>query len=555
VTAVEAVIWSVAFVLVMVSVTGLVRQLGWSAPVILVAVGGVASYIPGVPEIELEPELVLYGVLPPLLFAQAVRTSFIDVRNRRDSILVLSVGTVAFTVVVVGFTTSALLPAIGLATAFAFAAVVAPTDTVAVAAVAGRVGLPRRVVTVLEGESLLNDAAALVALNAAIVAMSAMVTPLFIAGEFVLAVVAGAAVGLAVGWVMAKVRSRLRSVVLDTSLALITPYLAFIAAEAVLGSGVLAVVIAGLYLGYRSPVVQSAEARIAESVNWRTIQFLLENAVFLFIGLNLSSILEGAIRTGPGLWPTVAISAVILLALVVARFVFVLTVALVFRRGPRRLREQNVEWRNAVAVAAASVRGVVTLAAVFLLPPDTPDREFLQFLAFVVVVCTLVGGLALPTLVRWLRLPQPNRAQERMEWQVLMAEAQAAGLGRLEAEVTDADEERVVSQLRGHSTLMAESIEDGSAELGTESLLAAYARLRRVMIRAEREAVLAARNEGRFPETAVKSVLRAIDAEELSLRASVKGAGGTPELPPTERDNGRRLSGFRWPHARKTNRS
>ena len=138
--------------------------------------------------------------------------------------------------------------------------------------------------------------------------------------------------------------------------------------------------------------MQSAEARIAESVNWRTIQFLLENAVFLFIGLNLASILDGAVRTGPGLGPTIGISAVILFALVAARFAFVLMVALVFRRGPRRLREQNVEWRNAIAVAVASVRGVVTLAAVFLLPLDTPDREFLQFLAFVVVVGTLHGG-------------------------------------------------------------------------------------------------------------------------------------------------------------------
>jgi monovalent cation/hydrogen antiporter len=537
---VATVVWSVAFVLVTVSVTGIARRLGSSAPVILVAVGGIGSFLPGVPEIEVEPELVLYGVLPPLLFAEAVRTSFVDVRNRRDSILVLSVGTVAFTVLVVGYTTNALLPAIGLAAAFAFAAVVAPTDTVAVAAIAGRIGLPRRVVTILEGESLLNDAAALVALNAAIVAMSATVTPLFIAGEFLLAVAAGLTVGLAVGWVMSKVRSRLRSVVLDTSLALITPYLAFIAAEAVLGSGVIAVVIAGLYLGYRSPVVQSAEARIAESVNWRTIQFLLENAVFLFIGLNLASILEGAVRTGPGLWPTIGISAVILIALVAARFAFVLMVALVFRRGPRRLREQNVQWRNAIAVAAANVRGVVTLAAVFLLPPDTPDREFLQFLAFVVVVGTLLGGLALPTVVRWLRLPQPNRAQERMEWQVLMAEAQAAGLARLDAEVTDTDEDRVISQLRVSSTLIADSIERQTADLEFESLLASYTRLRRAMIRAEREAVLAARDDGRFPEPAVKSVLRAIDAEELSLGAGVLAAGTKPDAVPAELVRGRR---------------
>ena len=190
---VTAVVWTVAFVVVTVSVTGLTRRLNWSAPVVLVVVGGIASFIPIVPVVHVEPELVLYGVLPPLLFAEAVRTSFIDVRRRRDSILILSVGTVVFTVVVVGFTTSLLLPAIGLAAAFAFAA--------------------------------------LVALNAAIAAMTTLLSPLLVAGEFLLAVVGGVAVGLAIGWTMAFIRSRLRSPVLDTSLALITPYLAFIAAE------------------------------------------------------------------------------------------------------------------------------------------------------------------------------------------------------------------------------------------------------------------------------------------------------------------------------------
>jgi monovalent cation/hydrogen antiporter len=520
---VSVVAWTVAFVLVTVTVTGLSRRLGWSAPVILVAVGGAASYLPGIPAIELEPELILFGVLPPLLFAEAVRTSFVDIRRRRDSILILSVGTVLFTVLVVGLTAWALLPVIGLAAAFAFGAVVAPNDTVAVEAVASRIGLPRRVVTVLEGESLLNDAAALVALHAAVLAMSASVSAQAVLGEFVLAVVVGVGVGFVVGWVMAAVRSRLDSVVLDTSLALITPYLAFIAAQALLGSGVLAVVVAGLYLGYRSPIVQSAPARIAETVNWRTIQFLLENAVFLLIGLNLSSIVAGAVLTGPGLWPTIGISAAVLAALVIARFAFVLSVALLFRKGPRRLREQNVQWRNAVVIAAANVRGVVTLAAVFLLPPDTPYREFLQFLAFVVVVGTLLGGLTLPALVRRLRLPPPDRVQERMQWQLLMAEAQSAGLEALDDAVTDADEERVVSQLRINATLISDSMERRSSAFDSESLITAYARLRAAMLRAERETVLAARAEGRFSEPAVKGALRAIDAEELALRATAAG--------------------------------
>jgi NhaP-type Na+/H+ or K+/H+ antiporter len=196
------VVWIVAFVLVTVTVTGFTGRIGWSAPVALVAVGAVVSFIPAVPRVEIEPELVLYGVIPPLLFAAAIRTSFIDIRARDDSILALSIGLVAFTVVVVGFATWWMVPAITLAAAFAFGAVVAPTDAVAVSAVAGRLRLPRRLVTILEGESLLNDATALVALNAAIMAIVSVtvLNPWAIAGNFVLAVVGGVAVGLAIGW-------------------------------------------------------------------------------------------------------------------------------------------------------------------------------------------------------------------------------------------------------------------------------------------------------------------------------------------------------------------
>jgi len=197
--AVGTITWIVVFVLVTVTVTGLVGRVNFSAPVALVVVGGAVSFIPGIPQVGVEPELILYGLLPPLLFAAAIRTSIIDVRGRGDSILLLSVGLVAFTVVTVGFATWMLVPAITLAAGFAFAAVVAPTDAVAVTAIAGRLGLPRRVVTILEGESLLNDATALVALNAAIAALVSVVNPVEIGLEFVLAVVVGAGVGLLVG--------------------------------------------------------------------------------------------------------------------------------------------------------------------------------------------------------------------------------------------------------------------------------------------------------------------------------------------------------------------
>jgi len=515
---VVVVTWIVSFVVVTVTVTGLSRRIGWSAPVALVIVGAIASFIPGVPQLQLQPELVLYGLLPPLLFAAAIRTSFIDVRARRDGILLLSVGLVAFTVVVVGFATWLVIPALTLAAAFAFGAVVAPTDPVAVTAMAGRLHLPRRLVTVLEGESLLNDATALVALNASIAAIVSVLNPWAVIGDFALAVIGGLVVGLVVGMVLAWIRRQLRAPVLDTALSLVTPYIAFIPAQFLHGSGVLAVVVAGLYLGYRSPVIQSAEARIAEGINWRTIQFLLENAVFLFIGLELAGIFRGAMGTGLTAGQAVLI-AVVVLAVFVARFVWMMLTTLLYRRGPRRLRERGWSWRTSIAVSFAGMRGVVTLAAVFLLPDATPHRQFLQFLAFVVVVGTLLQGLALPWIIRRLKLPPPDFAQEASEMERLIAEAQSAGLERLEDESTDEIEDRVMVRLRTNEAFLTEALENPTPD-GDEDSPAAYRRLRRMMLAAERDAVLRARSEGRYQEPAVRSVLGFLDAEEAALKSS-----------------------------------
>ena len=516
---VATIVWIVSFVLATVTVTGLSRRVGWSAPVVLVVVGALVSFIPGVPAVTLEPEVVLYGLLPPLLFAAAVQTSVADVRARRDSILLLSVGLVVFTVLVVGIATWLVVPAITLAAAFAFGAVVAPTDTVAVTAVVGRLHLPRRLVTVLEGESLLNDATALVALNATIAAMVSVVNPWMIAGDFALAVVVGAGVGLAVGWVLAMIRKQLSAPVLDTSLGLITPYLAFIPAQLLHGSGILAVVVAGLYLGYRSPTIQTAEARIAESINWRTVSFLLENAVFLFIGLELSGILRGAFGSGITVQQTVVISAVVLLSLFVARFLWMVMTTALYRYGPQRLRERGWTWPTGIAVSFAGIRGVVTLAAVFLLPDATPHKQFLQFLAFVVVVGTLLEGLALPWIIRRLRLPSPDFAQEASEMQRLLAEAQSAGLEHLESQVTGSEDERVITRLRINALFLADALENPTPQ-ESEDAPVEYRRLRRSMIGAERQAVLDARAEGRYQDRAVRSVLTFLDAEETALKSS-----------------------------------
>ncbi len=515
-SSVLTIIWIVSFVLVTVTVTGFSRRVGWSAPIALVAVGAIVSFIPGVPQVVIDPNLILYGLLPPLLFAAAIRTSFVDVRARGDSILALSVGLVLFSVIAVGFFVWLIVPAITLATGFAFAAVVAPTDAVAITSIAGRLRLPRRLVTILEGESLFNDATALVALAAAISAIVGTLNPWAVAGDFALAVAVGTAFGFAIGYGLTAVRWKLHSPVLDTSLSLVTPFVAFIPAQLLHGSGVLSVVIAGLIVGQSAPVVQSARARIAETLNWRTIRFLLENSVFLFIGLNLAGILGGVTKSGLGIWQTILICVGILVLLIVVRFMWISVVSVIYRVGPRRLRERAWGWNNTVAIGFAGLRGVVTLAAVFLLPP-VPQRPFLQFLAFVVVVGTLLQGLALPLIVRRLGLPPPNGDQELVESQMLMAEAKAAGIVQLDEEISEADSEAVIERLRADAALLGDSLINPGPD-DSEPAQAAFGRLRLSMIGAEREAVLSARADGRYQEPAVRAILAAIDAEEIAIR-------------------------------------
>ena len=525
--AVITIIWIVSFVLVTVAVTGFSGRLGWSAPVSLIAIGAVASFVPGVPRIEIEADLILYGLLPPLLFAAAIRTSLIDIRARKDSILLLSVGLVAFTFVAVGVTAWAVVPGITLAAGLAFGAVVAPTDAVAIMAISGRLRLPRRLVTILEGESLLNDAVALVALNASIAAIVSVVNPGTVVIDLVVAVVVGAGVGLLVGFLFSEIRRRLHSAVLDTGLSLVLPYIAFIPAQLMHGSGVLAVVIAGLLLGYRSPAIQSAEARIAEGINWRTIRFLLENAVFLLIGLSLAGIVEEAVEIAPGVGPMILIGIAILMAVFLSRVVWVAISTALYRFGPQRLRERAWGWNNGIAVAVAGMRGVVTLAAVFLLPRETPGRPLLQLLAFIVIAGTLVGGLLLPRIIRLLNLPAPNAAQEQTQRRLLVAEARAAGLERLDREPSDGEEGAVLDRLRLESEFIREAVD--MADEGTPDRLASYARLRRLMIAAERESVRLARAEGRYEEYAVRAVIASIDAEELALKVA------SPPVPATKR--------------------
>lgn len=517
----ETVAWCVGALLLVVGVTGLSRKVGWSAPLVLVALGVGIAFIPGVPEVRLDPDVVLIGVLPAVLFAAALQTSFLEVRARGDSILALSVGLVVFSALVVGVATWWLVPGMTFAAGIAFGAILAPTDAVSVGAIAGSGKLPRRLASLLEGEGLLNDATALVTLNTAIIAISHPVGAGQVSWDFARAVVGGLASGAVVAIGISWIRRRLKAPVLDTSLSLAAPYVAYLPALAVQGSGFLAVVVTGIWMGYRAPMFQSAESRIAERINWRTLSFLLENAVFLLIGLQLPDIVRSAARTHIGLWEGALLIVAIYLVMVLARYAWVFAATVLYRFGPERLRERRWGWRTAFAISFSGVRGVVTLAAVFLLPPDrTPQVGFLQLAAFVIVVLSLVQGLGLSSLVRWMRLPLPNPDQDRMQVRTLIGEAQAAALARLDDEITDDDPEDVVQSLRQTARYrmgIGTTDEDGVAAQPD-----AYARLRLAMLDAERRAVLDARREGRYEESAINAVLGDFDTIEAAMKRSYR---------------------------------
>ena len=280
-----------ALVATVTLVGGLARSRGLHAPLLLTVVGVAASFLPFVPQVRLDPQLVLVGLLPPLLYATAIRSSLIDFKVHWRAIAMLSVGLVVFTALGVGLLTWWLLP-VPFAAALAFGAVVAPPDAVATTAVARRIGLPRRIVTILEGESLLNDATALVTLGAAIAAFSGAVSFADVGLDFLRASLGGALIGLAVAFLVGWIREQVTDAVTDTSLSFMAPFAAYLPAEAIHSSGVVAVVIAGLVLAHRGALQQNAAARLSERVNWSTISFLIENTVFLLIGLQVRWIVE-----------------------------------------------------------------------------------------------------------------------------------------------------------------------------------------------------------------------------------------------------------------------
>lgn len=521
---IEIVVGLLVAVIVLVTAA---RQIGVAYPILLVIGGLALGFVPGLPHVQLAPNLVLLFFLPPLLYWQALNAPFRDLRANARPVSLLAVGLVLTTMVVVAVVAHRVVAGLSWPAAFVLGAIVAPTDEVAAGAIAERLRLPRRLVTVIQAESLLNDASALVAYNMAVLAVLSGSFSLFMAGtRFVWAVAGGVAVGLAMGWAIARLRRRLYDPPVENTISLLSGFAAYIPAEALGASGVLAVVTTGLYLGRQGPRFVSSRTRLQAQEMWQVVVFLLNGLIFILVGLQLHDILGAVAAHPPG--------TLVLYALAVSATVILVRIAWVFPGAylPRALfrrvyrRDPFPPWQPSAVVAWAGMRGGVSLAAALAIPryvnagTPFPDRELIVFLTFGVILATLVlQGLSLPVLIRRLGLTDDGAAaREETKAALVAAKAALQHLERVAADHAAPDE--IIADLRAHyedRTRLYGGRYRGDGRASDEEYAHAYKRIQRELVAVERRAIVGLRDRGVIDDDALRRVQRSLDLEEVRL--------------------------------------
>ncbi|MEP6909190.1 MAG: Na+/H+ antiporter [Actinomycetota bacterium] len=493
-------------------------------PILLVLGGLAIGFAPGIPSITMPPDVVLFGILPPLLYTAAFNTGLRELRQNLRPISLLAVGLVTATMLVIAVLGHV---ALGLSwpVGFVLGAVISPTDPIAANAIGRRFGIPRRTLSVIEGESLVNDGTALVFFKFAV---AAAVTGGFslshATASFVWTVVGGVAVGLVIGRVIRFVRFRLNNPPLEVMIAFLTGYFTFLPASAIGASGVLAVVTAGVYMGWYTPELTTVETRLQGSGFWAILSFLLNVVLFGLVGLQLQPILDSL--SGHSSWQLIGYAGFVSAAVIITRIVWIFPLTYAPRWLFGRKREDVPPWQRPAFVAWAGMRGAITLAAALAIPLHTdtgapfPDRELIVFLAFCVVLATLVvQGLSLPVVIRLLGLEDDGL--DYKEETKARIHAVDAGLARLD-EIVDADgvlpdtAERLRGQYqfrRNRFSARFDDADDGAIEERSQ----AYQRVRRNLLDAERNALHALRNEGRISDEVMQRVERDLDLEDSRL--------------------------------------
>jgi CPA1 family monovalent cation:H+ antiporter len=485
--------------------------------------------IPGLPKVRLDPELIFLFVLPPLLFPAALFTSWRDFRANRRPIALLAIGLVLFTTVAVAWLAHHFMN-LPFAAGFVLGAIISPPDAIAATAIAERLRVPRRIVAILEGESLVNDATALVAYRFAV---AAVVTGSFSLAEasakFFVVGIGGIVVGVAIGWLAEQFHKRVDDAPIEITVSLLTPFAAYLAAEQLKVSGVLAVVTAGLYLGWRLPELLSYKTRLRGGPFWEMVEFLLNGFVFLLIGLQLPEVLRALSGNATPVSRLVWYALLISLAVVVIRILWVFPATYLPRLISRRIRRHDPypKWQHVTIVAWTGMRGVVSLAAALALPMTIqngspfPGRDLILFLTFVVILATLVvQGFSLPAIIRWLGV-EDDLSMEKEEREARL-KANKAALARL-TEIAEQEpaKKEALQRLRVEYEDHILQVEGAAPEkAGTPLRLfsSEYERLSHEALHIERRTIIDLRNQDVINDEVLRRIQRDIDLAEARLR-------------------------------------
>jgi Na+/H+ antiporter len=521
-----------AMVLLMCAIVGVVllgRHLRIPYPIALVIGGLCISLVPGLPLVRINPDLVFLLFLPPLLYAAGWFTSWHDFKANLRPIFLLAFGLVLFTTLVVGLVLHSLIPAIPLTVAFAFGAIVSPPDAVAATAIAEQIRLPKRIVTVLEGESLVNDATGLVALRFALAAAaSGAFSASHAAVEFAWVATGGLVLGLAVAMVFERVFRLIKDDSLLITVSLLVPYIAYLPAERLQVSGVLAAVTAGIYGGWKGPELLSASTRLNAVAVWSMLVFLLNCILFILIGLQLPEIVGELGQYSAG--QLVAYGALVSAVVIMVRPVWVFPATWLPRLLSKRLRQRDPipPWRHVVIVAWSGMRGVVSLAAALALPMTfgdgrpLPQRSLVIFLTFCVILSTLVfQGLSLPLVVRWLGVKERHEDKHERNARLKLAHAALAHLNKVAEQ--SPRQEKALLQITAYYQERIEDLNDNLAEVlgwsDHREHWIATRRLRLDSLEAERRELIKLRREHLVNEELMHQIERELDLEEARLRA------------------------------------
>jgi monovalent cation/hydrogen antiporter len=492
-------------------------------PIMMVIGGSLVGFVPGMPSFEIEPDLVLFVLLPPLLYNAAYSSSVRDLRRYARVISLNAIGLVLVTAAVVAVVAHVLVPGLPWAAALALGAVVSPTDPLAATQIARRFGLPQRIIVVIEGESLINDGAALVLLQSAVgVAGGAAFVWWQVGGRLGVAVVIGVAVGLLVGYLGNVVTGHARDDdTLRVTLSLVAAYLAYVPADALSGSGVIASVVAGLVMGHRAPVVTTSGSRLRSGAFWEVLVFLVNAVLFASVGLELPLVLESQSRA---LGTLLGLGLLVAAVVVVTRFAWSNVVVVLIRTLDRREAQRQLRstWQLRIIGNWCGMRGAVSLAAVLALPRTFPERDLLTFLTLVVIWVTLVGqGLTLPALIRRLRAEDDGvAAREELHARKAATRAALEEIDLLEEE--DWARADTLERLRGMYEFRwrrllqrAGHAQDGDEDV--ESRSRDYQRVVRRLLEAQHRAIVDLRDRGDVGNDALRVVEHELDLEEQRL--------------------------------------